>query len=97
METLLKVLGGIVLFFALIFLRLFILTKIWALAIVPNFPGAPLIGLWQVFALSWFIGAMTYDHKEKSEDEMKTKKVVNRTLSTILSLLASWGLAALIF
>lgn len=92
MDEFLKGLGVFFLTLAGLFLKLFVLKKIWVLAIMPL--GAPHITYWQVYGIMIFVGAMTGKYRKDSRSlEEKTAA----ELIDIVGLLISWGLAYWIF
>ncbi len=95
MSKVMQLLGLIVLIVLGIWLDLFVLTKIWALTVVPL--GAHAIGLPQAWGIKLFVNACTPD-KEREEDKKpdigdSVSKVVRRALSMLLL----WGIAYLFF
>lgn len=98
MNALLNLIGLLALTIGLSLLNLLILTKMWAIIMVGNF-GVPQIGMWKMFALTWMLSGMTLKVRNEDMETEKTdiKKQVKKSIMTTLTLLALWGIAALIF
>lgn len=94
MNSILELLGVLSLCVVTVFVRLYILTKIFVLTVHP-IVGGPIPTMFQMFAIAWFLGAVTYD--PRSYEKKSTKENVTRLVSVNLAMLLSWGLAALIF
>jgi hypothetical protein len=80
----------------LIFLRLYILIKIYDLTLVKSF-GSPHIGMYQMFAFSWFFSALAYRPLKEDSENNTLAEDLTKMITLTLLLLLSWGLAALIF
>lgn len=98
MNTFLKFLGAMVLLIALTFYRLFIIQKVWALAVVSQFHAQP-ITMWQAFAVSAVASTLMAGIRSP-QDQDKDKAFENAAkhcLNSALTLTLMWGITALFF
>jgi hypothetical protein len=96
MEKALELIGLIAFAIAAMFYRYFVITKVWALVVVPNFAVQP-IGMWKSFALCTFASFLTLGYKSDAEDKKTSAQRFAGILAHVLSLSLGWGICALIF
>lgn len=95
MEKLLKLLGLLVLTIPLAILKAFVVSKVWALTVVPMF-HAPEITKWQAFAITYLVSTMMINGHDYSADK-EIDEVVGNYIGQAVALLLTWGVATLIF
>ena len=93
MEKFLQIVGVMALAVVTFFARLAILCKIWNLTTASL--NAPHLTMTQMFGISIFIASVTYEHKKTGEIELAD--TVASSLTSMVGLLISWGLAQLVF
>lgn len=96
MEKFIKTVGVVALVFALSCYRMFVVTKIWALTLVPY--GVPQITFVQAIAVHFALAAFTIgsDYKKNDETDMVSHIVIS-FLSSFLLLTLLWGIVALFY
>lgn len=95
MEKLLKLLGLLVLTIPLAVLKAFVVTKVWALTVVPML-HAPEITKWQAFAITYLVSTMMINGHNYSETK-ETGEALGKMIGKAVALLLTWGVATLIF
>lgn len=95
-NAIIKLLGTIALVALSIFYTLFVLSKIYALTIIPL--GAPALDNWQMYGVLLFVSATTLSHQVVTYSQDKEKNaLVSRVITHAIGLALLWGLTYLIY
>ena len=88
---------GLVLYVVGFFLKLFVLTRLWALILVPM--GAPEITKWQAYGVILVASLAVSDVAltKQDRDDSNSQKLLRMGVGGIVIPLISWGLASILF
>jgi hypothetical protein len=93
MNVFVKITAFIALTLISIFVRLYVLTRLWDYIAVPL--GAPHIGILTAFGVSLIVSWLAQDYREKPE--MPASKLLSATANSILGSLIVWAIGYFIF
>lgn len=99
MKELLELVLIFVLAIAVAIYQMFVATKVWALAVMPFFPGAPKLSFMAAIGISFFLGVFRIDTSQNRAEKKKkeTAEIVGLVIAQALMLTIGWGLAAWVF
>lgn len=89
---------GIAIYTLSFFLKMYVLTRIWALVLVPL--GLPQIDQWQAYGLTVLTSLATSEaliSKEPIKDKSVDSKLLSMSVHSIIHSLVAWAIVSILF